>query len=118
MRLGDPLYNCVIDGDTFYFEGKKIRVADIDAPETNSPRCAGERELGARATRRLHELLNAGRFELVQLGSRNIDRYGRELRVVTPRRQVAWGHFGIGRAGTNPDRPPSVLVHLIARTNS
>jgi endonuclease YncB( thermonuclease family) len=27
--------NCVIDGDTFYLNGDKIRIADIDAPETN-----------------------------------------------------------------------------------
>jgi endonuclease YncB( thermonuclease family) len=26
--------NCVIDGDTFHFRGEKIRIADIDAPET------------------------------------------------------------------------------------
>jgi micrococcal nuclease len=74
--------NCVVDGDTFYFQGQKIRVADIDAPETHPPRCEYERELGARATRRLHELLNAGPFDLVQLGNRDEDRYGRKLRAV------------------------------------
>lgn len=74
--------NCVIDGDTFYYNGRKIRISDIDTPETNPPRCDYEADLGAKATRRLSELLSEGPFELVQLGSRNIDRYGRELRVV------------------------------------
>ena len=75
-------YNCVIDGDTFYFQDLKIRIADTDTPETHPPRCEYERELGARATRRLHELLNVGPFELAQLGNRDEDRYGRKLRIV------------------------------------
>ena len=75
-------HNCVIDGDTFYLRGLKIRVADIDTPETHPPRCEYERELGARATRRLQELLNVGPFELVQSGDRDEDRYGRKLRIV------------------------------------
>lgn len=56
--------NCVVDGDTFWFNGERIRVADIDTPETHPPRCATESELGNRATQRLHELLNAGPFSL------------------------------------------------------
>ena len=32
--------NCVVDGDTFWFEGQKYRVADIDTPETHPARCA------------------------------------------------------------------------------
>ncbi|MDQ2953661.1 MAG: thermonuclease family protein, partial [Pseudomonadota bacterium] len=82
MCSGFGRYNCVIDGDTFYFQGLKIRIADIDAPETHPPRCDYERELGARANRRLHELLNVGPFELVQMGNRDEDRYGRKLRIV------------------------------------
>src|SRR3546814_7636950 len=27
--------NCVVDGDTFWIDGEKVRVADIDAPETH-----------------------------------------------------------------------------------
>ena len=30
--------NCVVDGDTIWMDGIKIRVADIDAPETHPPR--------------------------------------------------------------------------------
>ena len=77
---GEPPHrNCVIDGDTFYFDRQSIRIADIDAPETHPPRCAHEADLGARATDRLHELLNAGPIELRGGGQ---DRYGRELRAV------------------------------------
>lgn len=74
--------NCVIDGDTFYFSGEKIRIADIDAPETGGAQCASEAELGARATARLRELLNEGPFELRGYRSRDTDQYGRKLRVV------------------------------------
>ena len=74
--------NCVVDGDTFWFRGEKIRIADIDTPETHGPACAAEGALGARATRRLQTLMNAGRFSL-ETGDRDSDRYGRALRVVT-----------------------------------
>lgn len=74
--------NCVVDGDTFWFGGDKYRIADIDAPETHGPRCAAEGVLGARATTRLQDLLNAGPFTL-ESGDRDADRYGRALRVVS-----------------------------------
>ena len=53
-------YNCVIDGDTFYYHGERIRIADIDAPEIHEPHCAYEANLGDQATLRLRELLNDG----------------------------------------------------------
>ncbi|WP_419723191.1 thermonuclease family protein [Sphingobium aromaticiconvertens] len=74
--------NCVVDGDTFWFAGVKYRIADIDTPETHSPRCAAEAALGARATERLAALLSAGPFSL-ESGERASDRYGRALRIVT-----------------------------------
>jgi endonuclease YncB( thermonuclease family) len=73
--------NCVIDGDTIRYGGIKIRLADIDAPEVFSPRCASEATRGERATRRLLALMNAGPFQLVA-GDRDEDRYGRKLRVI------------------------------------
>lgn len=73
--------NCVVDGDTFWVNGEKIRVMDIDAPETHPPRCPSEAELGDRATRRLQELLNAGPFQM-ETGDRDTDQYDRKLRVV------------------------------------
>lgn len=74
---------CVVDGDTFWLDGIKIRIADIDTPETGKPRCGNEYNLGMRATRRLVDLLNAGPFELRTKGRRDEDQYGRKLRVVT-----------------------------------
>ncbi len=53
--------NCVVDGDTFYYRGEKIRLADVNTPEVSEPKCATEARLGAAATRRLQSLLNAGR---------------------------------------------------------
>lgn len=78
--------NCVVDGDTFWFKGDKIRVADIDAPEISSPRCEDERIVGEIARDKLLELLNAGDFSL-QSGWRDTDRYGRKLRTVTRGRE-------------------------------
>lgn len=74
--------NCVVDGDTFWMGGEKIRIADIDAPETHPPRCAEEARLGSAATDRLRVLLNQGPIELLA-ADRTFDRYGRRLAVVT-----------------------------------
>lgn len=82
-KCGAVRTTCVVDGDTFWFEGRKIRVADIDTPEIGEPKCDSELALGLRATQRFIELLNAGPFEIQSVGSRDKDRYGRELRVVT-----------------------------------
>ena len=73
--------NCVVDGDTIWLGGEKIRVADIDAPETHDPRCSAERKLGDRATRRLRELLNNAAISLQPI-DRDTDKYGRKLRIV------------------------------------
>ena len=74
-------YNCVVDGDTFHYHSTKIRVADIDTPETHPPRCPHEAELGRRATLRLQDLLNQGPFTLQPI-DRDHDQYGRELKIV------------------------------------
>jgi endonuclease YncB( thermonuclease family) len=73
--------NCVVDGDTIWLEGEKIRIADIDAPETHDPRCASEKALGDRATIRLQELLDSGTVTLEPI-DRDTDIYGRKLRLV------------------------------------
>ncbi|WP_322597079.1 thermonuclease family protein [Sphingomicrobium arenosum] len=73
--------NCVVDGDTIWMRGENIRLANIDAPETHSPRCSREKELGDRATRRLHQLVNGGAVSLRSI-DRDQDRYGRSLRIV------------------------------------
>lgn len=73
---------CVIDGDTLWIDGTKVRVADIDAPEISEPKCASELALGNRATERLIELVNQGPFEIRAWSGRDKDRYGRALRVL------------------------------------
>jgi len=73
---------CVVDGDTIWLEGVKIRIADIDTPEISSPKCNAEYERGIRARDRLVVLLNGGEFELRPIGNRDEDQYGRKLRVI------------------------------------
>ncbi|SFP46716.1 thermonuclease family protein [Sphingomonas rubra] len=74
--------DCVVDGDTFRLNGEKIRIADIDTPETHPPRCAREARAGERATERMRALLNEGPVTLEPY-KRGHDRYGRRLAVVT-----------------------------------
>ena len=81
---GPGRVTCVVDGDTIWYRGSKIRLADVNAPEVSQPACEAEAALGARATRRLTELLNAGPFSLTRAG-RDMDRYGRLLRTITRR---------------------------------
>ena len=71
---------CVVDGDTFWHNRVKYRLADIDAPEISKPRCDAEAKLGRAATYRLAAFLNAGKFELQEQGT---DRYRRTLATVT-----------------------------------
>ncbi len=78
-RHGD---NCIIDGDSLIYKGRQIRIADIDTPELGDPKCAAEYALGMRAKEELRDLLNAGPFSL-NIGDRDHDRYGRDLRVLT-----------------------------------
>ena len=53
---------CVVDGDTFWLDGVKIRMEGYDTPEPQTGICGGEQEkkLAARATARLIELMNTG----------------------------------------------------------
>lgn len=73
---------CVVDGDTFWLNGDKIRIADIDTPEISEPKCDSEYERGMQATYRLRDLLNEAPFELQPIPGRDQDKYGRYLRVV------------------------------------
>lgn len=80
--VGAVRTHCVVDGDTLWSEGVKIRIADIDTPEVGEPKCASERALGERATARLIQLVNAGAFEMRAWEGRDEDKYGRKLRVL------------------------------------
>lgn len=73
--------NCVIDGESFYLDGKIVRVAGIDAPATHSAGCDAESLLGWAATERLHAALNSGKVTTVPVG-RDVDANGRQLRQV------------------------------------
>ncbi|WP_338811245.1 thermonuclease family protein (plasmid) [Agrobacterium leguminum] len=74
---------CVVDGDTFWHDRVKYRIADIDAPESGErAQCEDERILAGLATQRLKELLDSGGVQLRSLNRE--DRYGRVLvRVLT-----------------------------------
>lgn len=74
--------NCVIDGDTFHLDGVKIRIADIDTPELKG-RCDWEISKAEEARDRLAVLLSEGPFDVVSIGDRDEDQYGRKLRIVT-----------------------------------
>ena len=73
-------FACVIDGDTFKLGSRKFRIAGINAPELNSPRCPAEKELAEKATAKLQQILNEGEFVMVANRFDRTDRYGRELR--------------------------------------
>ncbi|RIV75616.1 thermonuclease family protein [Pelagerythrobacter aerophilus] len=73
-----PRDNCVVDGDTFWLAGEKVRIADIDAPEL-SGECPSEKARARQARDRLLAILNAAPFEIHRQGE---DRYGRTLAIV------------------------------------
>ena len=73
--------NCVVDGDTVWITGRKVRIAGIDAPETHEPKCAAEGELGRRAASRLQALLSSGTVTAFP-ADRNRDPNGRLLRNI------------------------------------
>lgn len=71
----------IVDGDTVAVGEERVRLLDIDAPETWHPRCERELVIGLEAKQRLRELL-AGPVEIERHGR---DRYGRTLaRLRTP----------------------------------
>ena len=76
-----PRITCVVDGDTFWFRGEKIRIADIDTPELSPPRCEREHERGLAAKQRLLDILNSGPLSS-KTTAREEDRFGRKLRIV------------------------------------
>ncbi|MCI9868594.1 thermonuclease family protein [Rhizobium skierniewicense] len=81
IRGSGQRITCVVDGDTFWFRGEKIRIADIDTPELSPPRCEHERELGLAAEKRLLDILNSGPLSF-KTTARDEDRFGRKLRIV------------------------------------
>jgi micrococcal nuclease len=78
---GSVRSTCVVDGDTFWLEGVKYRVADYNTPEIGQPQCPTEAALGRKATSRFAQLLSEGPFEMRRI-DRDEDQYGRKLRIV------------------------------------
>lgn len=70
----------VYDGDTVAIdcggEVETARLIGLDTPETKSPGCAAEADLGSQATERLRVLAGAGQ---VSFSSSGRDKYGRLL---------------------------------------
>jgi endonuclease YncB( thermonuclease family) len=61
----DPQDIRVIDGDTIrvYHEPPDVRLVGFNSPETRRAVCEAEAELGAKATRRLRDLVRAGHLD-------------------------------------------------------
>lgn len=66
----------IIDGDTIALGSERVRVLNIDAPETRGSRCERELVVGLKAKERLAALLQVGSVEVDRNGR---DRYGRTL---------------------------------------
>jgi endonuclease YncB( thermonuclease family) len=62
---------CVLDGSTILYAGRKVRLADIDAPAIAEARCEAERGRGGDAKLRLREILNEGDITLVSAKGRS-----------------------------------------------
>jgi endonuclease YncB( thermonuclease family) len=62
----DPADVRVIDGDTIRVQRQQpdVRLVGFNAPETRRAACYAEQQLGARATRRLRELVRGGGLDL------------------------------------------------------
>jgi endonuclease YncB( thermonuclease family) len=50
----------VIEGDTIVADGKTVHLSGFVTPDPQTRRCAGERELGVKASKRVRELVEAG----------------------------------------------------------
>ncbi|MCP4406565.1 MAG: thermonuclease family protein [Gammaproteobacteria bacterium] len=66
---------CIVDGDTIWLKGEKIRLETFNTPEMNG-KCERERRLARQATKRLQQILSSNPFEVRRNGK---DRYGRTL---------------------------------------
>lgn len=74
-----------LDGDTFDLDGERIRIANMDAPETIHAKCDAELRLGKVASRRLDALLRSGPLTIrrgVPKSGRMIDKHGWTLATI------------------------------------
>ena len=70
---------CIVDGDTFWLEGTKYRIANIDTPELKG-KCSAENNAAKHARDRLRQFISAGPVALTMTGT---DPYGRTLVLVS-----------------------------------
>lgn len=70
--------DCVVDGDTVWIAGEKIRLQGIDAPEMRGS-CPDERRRAALAAERLRQMLAGAAPVVIRSG---LDRYGRTLATI------------------------------------
>lgn len=73
---------CVLDGNTILYAGRKVRLADIDAPAIAEARCDAERLKGGDAKLRLREILNEGGVTLAAASTGAGERAGAATHVV------------------------------------
>ena len=74
--------DCVIAADSFMFHGQKIRLAGIEVPDMDKPRCEAERIKGSDAELRVRAFLDSGPFDLVAAGADDADSRGQKIRAV------------------------------------
>lgn len=92
---GKNRVTCVVDGDTFWLRGEKIRVEGYDSPQMGEPKCSRPAAGAIAARSALAELLNSGE---VTLDRRGTDKYGRTLARVSvdgvgiTRQMIGAGH--------------------------
>ena len=66
---------CIVDGDTFWFQGEKMRLESVNTPEVDGP-CAVEQALAREARSMLLKLMSSEATSIFRVG---VDRYGRTL---------------------------------------
>jgi endonuclease YncB( thermonuclease family) len=106
----------VIDGETLRYGRERIRILGIDAPETeNRARCDAERQLAAKATMTLTDIISGKRLEIERHGK---DRFGRTLAdvgemLIMANVAVRWGN-GVEQAleRVTSDRRPDWCAKL------
>ena len=97
---------CVLDGNTILHAGRKVRLADIDAPSVADARCDAERLRAGDAKLRLREILSEGEVTLGAASSAD-GRKGAEPRVVLVKGQSAGGQLvreGLAKPWTGKHR--------------
>lgn len=93
---GGHRVTCVVDGDTFWLNGEKIRVDGYDSPEMGQPKCSRPAAGAIEARNALTKLLNSGVVELDRTG---VDRYGRTLaRILVDGQDITEAMIGAGHA--------------------